>query len=261
VYVCIGGQEQQKLYVIVAYRPCKQSNPGDSTVNAQQKRLLIQQGEINPNPRKTWCNDMLKQIEAWANHGEVILLCDANSGLTDKDFAPFVSSSQVFDLIGGRHGVDTPHTHINGSRAILFGLGTAGATDALEASGMFCFNKGITSDHRGFFLDFNRFQLLRGDLHALHQPTARRVKTRNKKTTKKYRTEVSKHLKDNEVIKRVQQLKQDTAKECTAENYHELEILDNLITGAMLMAEQSVTVKQRAWWSRDLATAYTVTRY
>eukprot|EP00957_Ditylum_brightwellii_P017097 1289010-Ditylum_brightwellii.AAC.1 len=27
------------------------------------------------------------------------------------------------------------------------------------------------------------------------------------------------------------------------------------------MAEQSVTVKQRAWWSGDLATAYTVTRY
>eukprot|EP00957_Ditylum_brightwellii_P191474 14577746-Ditylum_brightwellii.AAC.1 len=91
---------------------------------------------------------MLKQIETWAKHGEVILLCDTNSGLTDKDFVPFVSSSQVFDLIGGRHGVNTPHYHINGSRAILFGLGTAGATVTLEASGMFCFNKGITSDHR-----------------------------------------------------------------------------------------------------------------
>eukprot|EP00957_Ditylum_brightwellii_P130940 9987696-Ditylum_brightwellii.AAC.1 len=78
---------------------------------------------------------MLRQIETWAKHGKVILLCDANSGLTDKDFAPFVSSSQVFDLIGGRHGINTPHSYINGSRAILFGLGTAGATDALEASG------------------------------------------------------------------------------------------------------------------------------
>eukprot|EP00957_Ditylum_brightwellii_P147059 11197174-Ditylum_brightwellii.AAC.1 len=55
----------------VAYRPCKQSNPEDSTVNAQQKRLLIQQREINPNLRKTWCKDMIKQIETWANHGEV----------------------------------------------------------------------------------------------------------------------------------------------------------------------------------------------
>ena len=60
---------------------------------------------------------------------------------------------------------------------------------------------------------------------------------------------------------RVKQLKQDTDKKCSAENYHELEILDDLITGAMLMAEQSVTVKQRAWWSKELATAYTVTRY
>eukprot|EP00957_Ditylum_brightwellii_P033585 2545799-Ditylum_brightwellii.AAC.1 len=91
---------------------------------------------------------MLWQIETWAKNGKVILLCNANAGLTDKDFAPFVSSSQVFDLTGGRHGIETPHSHINGSRAILFGLGTADATDALEANGMFCFNKGITSDHR-----------------------------------------------------------------------------------------------------------------
>ena len=68
-------------------------------------------------------------------------------------------------------------------------------------------------------------------------------------------------MKDNEVIKRVKQLKQDTDEKCSAENYHELEILDDLITGAMLMAEQSITVKQRAWWSKELDTAYTVTRY
>ena len=29
----------------------------------------------------------------------------------------------------------------------------------------------------------------------------------------------------------------------------------------MLMAEQSITVKQRVWWSKELHTAYTVTRY
>eukprot|EP00957_Ditylum_brightwellii_P101396 7727246-Ditylum_brightwellii.AAC.1 len=72
---------------------------------------------------------MLWQIETWAKQGKVILLCDTNSRLTDKDFVPFISSSQVFDLIRGRHG-------------------TAGATDALEASGMVCFSKGITSGHK-----------------------------------------------------------------------------------------------------------------
>eukprot|EP00957_Ditylum_brightwellii_P114008 8692662-Ditylum_brightwellii.AAC.1 len=78
---------------------------------------------------------MLWQIETWAKHVKVILLCDANSGLMDKDFAPFVSSSQAFNLKGGRHGINTPHLHINRSRAMLFGLGTAGTTDTLEASG------------------------------------------------------------------------------------------------------------------------------
>eukprot|EP00957_Ditylum_brightwellii_P209546 15362221-Ditylum_brightwellii.AAC.3 len=44
VYVCIGGREQRKLYAVVPYRPCKQSSPGNSTVTAEQKRFLIQQG-------------------------------------------------------------------------------------------------------------------------------------------------------------------------------------------------------------------------
>eukprot|EP00957_Ditylum_brightwellii_P195133 14868407-Ditylum_brightwellii.AAC.1 len=103
---------------------------------------------------------MLHQIETWSKEGEVALLYDANSGLTDKDFAPFVSSSKVFDLIGRRHGIGTPPTHVNGSKAILFGLVTAGAAKALEACGMFCFNEGITSDQRGLFLDLNQYQLL-----------------------------------------------------------------------------------------------------
>eukprot|EP00957_Ditylum_brightwellii_P106434 8119965-Ditylum_brightwellii.AAC.1 len=77
---------------------------------------------------------MLQQIDTWAKHGEIILLCDANSGLANKDFAPFVSASKVLNLKGGRHSIATPHTHINGSKAILFQLGTAGATKALEAS-------------------------------------------------------------------------------------------------------------------------------
>eukprot|EP00957_Ditylum_brightwellii_P051862 3933304-Ditylum_brightwellii.AAC.1 len=103
---------------------------------------------------------MLQQIKTWAKDGEVILLCNANLGLTDKDFTPFVSTSKVFNLIGGRHGIGTPPTYINGSKTILFGLGTAGATKVLEASGMFYFNKGIASDQIGLFFDFNHYQLL-----------------------------------------------------------------------------------------------------
>eukprot|EP00957_Ditylum_brightwellii_P163806 12470851-Ditylum_brightwellii.AAC.1 len=77
---------------------------------------------------------MLQQIETWAKNGEVILLCNANSGLTNKDFAPFVSVSKVFNLIGARYGIGTPHAHINRSKTILFGRGTAGATKELGAS-------------------------------------------------------------------------------------------------------------------------------
>eukprot|EP00957_Ditylum_brightwellii_P165673 12612415-Ditylum_brightwellii.AAC.1 len=50
-YVQIAGQDQQKLTIITAYRPCKQNKPGDSTGTSQQKRILRQQGIDHPKQR------------------------------------------------------------------------------------------------------------------------------------------------------------------------------------------------------------------
>eukprot|EP00957_Ditylum_brightwellii_P008142 617413-Ditylum_brightwellii.AAC.1 len=36
-YVQIAGRHQQKITIATAYRPCKQSKPGNSTVTVQQK--------------------------------------------------------------------------------------------------------------------------------------------------------------------------------------------------------------------------------
>eukprot|EP00957_Ditylum_brightwellii_P188456 14346796-Ditylum_brightwellii.AAC.1 len=51
-YACITGRDQHKVYFVVGCRPCKQNKPGDTTVNAQQKRLLTMQGDHDPKPHK-----------------------------------------------------------------------------------------------------------------------------------------------------------------------------------------------------------------
>eukprot|EP00957_Ditylum_brightwellii_P174498 13286217-Ditylum_brightwellii.AAC.2 len=51
-YTCIAGRDQHKVYFVVGYQPCKENKPGDTTVNAQQKRLLTMQGEHDSKPGK-----------------------------------------------------------------------------------------------------------------------------------------------------------------------------------------------------------------
>eukprot|EP00957_Ditylum_brightwellii_P190220 14479361-Ditylum_brightwellii.AAC.1 len=72
---------------------------------------------------------------------------------------------------------------------------------------------------------------------------------------------MSTFLLEHNIPARVDKLVADTKEGCTMEQYAELEALDKLITGATLMAKDAVSVKQRTWWSKDLHTAYLVTRY
>eukprot|EP00957_Ditylum_brightwellii_P177904 13550744-Ditylum_brightwellii.AAC.1 len=59
-YVQIAGRDQQKITIATAYRPCKQSKHGNSTVAVQQKRLLCQEGVKNPQSCTAWTKDLCK---------------------------------------------------------------------------------------------------------------------------------------------------------------------------------------------------------
>eukprot|EP00957_Ditylum_brightwellii_P181738 13844837-Ditylum_brightwellii.AAC.1 len=85
-YVKIAGRDQKQITIVTTYRPCKQSNPGDSTINAQQYCLLQKKGIKNPTPCMAWLKDILPYILQWKTEGEVILLVGVNSaGLTQLD--------------------------------------------------------------------------------------------------------------------------------------------------------------------------------
>eukprot|EP00957_Ditylum_brightwellii_P143224 10912639-Ditylum_brightwellii.AAC.1 len=61
----------------------------------------MQQNRVNkPKPRTAWIKDIKRHIDGWKQKGEVIILVDANSGLDDKDFAPFIAEIGLCDIIG-----------------------------------------------------------------------------------------------------------------------------------------------------------------
>eukprot|EP00957_Ditylum_brightwellii_P160227 12198633-Ditylum_brightwellii.AAC.1 len=120
-YVKIAGRDQCEIVFVNAYKPCVQSNPGDNTVTVQHKHLLTTQGVKETNPCKACDRDLLKQLDQWREaRSEIFLMIDANSGIADKEFGEFLTESQLYDMTGAKHGINSPKMHINGSKAIDF---------------------------------------------------------------------------------------------------------------------------------------------
>eukprot|EP00957_Ditylum_brightwellii_P146633 11162515-Ditylum_brightwellii.AAC.1 len=86
-------------------------------------------------------------IKKWITEGEVMLLVDANSGLGSKNFALFIAEVGLCDTIGGRHGIDSPNTHADGSKTIDFIFCSPGMIETVKRSRMLQFYDGIHSDH------------------------------------------------------------------------------------------------------------------
>eukprot|EP00957_Ditylum_brightwellii_P089815 6840105-Ditylum_brightwellii.AAC.1 len=51
-YVQIAGKEQKKVMFVTAYKPCVQTNEGESTVTAHHKQILTMQRDTNASLRK-----------------------------------------------------------------------------------------------------------------------------------------------------------------------------------------------------------------
>eukprot|EP00957_Ditylum_brightwellii_P170382 12968786-Ditylum_brightwellii.AAC.1 len=73
----------------------------------------------------------------------------------------------LYDMMGAKHGINSPKTHINGKDAIDYILGTADAQEKITNIGMLELDMGIDSDHRGIFCDINKYHLLRGEIHQI----------------------------------------------------------------------------------------------
>eukprot|EP00957_Ditylum_brightwellii_P196380 14962096-Ditylum_brightwellii.AAC.1 len=106
-----------------------------------------------------------------------LLLTDANSALNDPDFAKFMTEVGLFDIMVQMHGMGGINNHTNGTRRIVFALGTYMLTRAVVRSGMLLFHKIITSDHRAMILDINADQIFKGEVHAIYNNAQKKIST------------------------------------------------------------------------------------
>eukprot|EP00957_Ditylum_brightwellii_P132035 10067481-Ditylum_brightwellii.AAC.1 len=86
----------------------------------------------------------MKIFNTWkAERNTVFWMGDANGGLEDDDLAEVLSETELYNIMGSKHGINSPKTHINGSQAISFYLGTADALDIVDEVGVYTLTNNI----------------------------------------------------------------------------------------------------------------------
>jgi hypothetical protein len=148
------SSKKKSLIIITAYRPCISHGP--STAWIQQWTLLREEGDPNPDPIRSFYQDLEKQLMTWTQEGkEIILMIDANESVGDKPggITSIIGKAGLTDMIRfcQPHDEDI-NTHSRGTKQIDYIFGSAGVLWHCNRAGILPFGSGYQSDHRALFI-------------------------------------------------------------------------------------------------------------
>jgi hypothetical protein len=150
------------MTIITAYRVC-QHNPeaaGEMSAYMQQWRALQTLGEAHPNPRLSLLQDLALFIDMKQSEGdEIILQLDANTVSDNDKWITFLAARELVDLHGIVSSDPFSQSFASGTTKIDYMLGTPKIASAVRFGGILNFEQGLTSDHRGMYLDFDESAL------------------------------------------------------------------------------------------------------
>jgi hypothetical protein len=158
--------------VVSVYQVCKQnaSTVGDRTAFAQQLSLLRQNGK-DCSPRKSFSDDLDKQLEEWTQHGYKILLTgDINKelGADVNGFACLSARWNLVDIIQHFHGIaDEPPTYARGTRWLDYAFCTPNLLPSVTKCGILPYSEILDSDHRALYDNFDTKTFMGGNLASL----------------------------------------------------------------------------------------------
>ena len=211
-YVRLNGKNGRRVTIVTVYQVCKQSvtTAGAKTAYMQQWNLLRRAGQDDPNPRKSFCNDLdafLTPLQAAGD--ELLVMGDLNEQLGDSTsgmnavFAKFglVDSTSYHHSIEGEVA-----TYSRSSNRLDCILCTHSMAPSIWRCGVLPFNFVISSDHRSAIIDVDIDEFLGGDPSALMSTALRGIRSQSPKSCIKYVTNMKQYLVEHKVYKRVDRL-------------------------------------------------------
>ena len=246
------GQGGQLLLIVSAYQPIdKHGKEGNLTIASQHRSLLLQSNDTT-NPRTSFRRDLLATLLPYVQSGaEILLLGDFNETLgSDPDGMSLIASRlQLIDLMASRHSSIPPATYARGSKRLDYALASQRFSQSLVACGYDSFNARFSSDHRGYFFDFNTAHLFGNPTQQLATLNSRLLRASNIHQVTSYIDTKYELLLSHNAFERGHKL-------TFLGNRHQYaERLDNDVLATSLVAESRIPQFGAPAWSVELASA------
>ena len=247
------GRQGRQLAIISAYQPIvKGGSPGKITVAAQHISLLLQHNSTVTNPRTAFRADLTKTILAYqTKRYDILLTGDFNEALgTDPDgMAKLATTCQLLDIMSSRNSSKSPATFARGTSRLDYALASKHVQESLFLAGYEPFNSRISTDHRGYYMDFATSKLFGSDTQQLADRSRRQLSSSNPKQVTAYIRRKHELLQNCNAFDRLHRLHPEGNRHQFAER------LDSDILMASLTSEQSLPHFDEPAWSLELARA------
>ena len=179
----------------------------------------------------------------------------ANTSTLDSKLQRIMQSGRLYDLMGAKHGLHSPNTHIRGTKTIDYMLGTQRVLNAVEKCGIRALNSDILSDHRVLWVDLNVQTILRQKLQPI-QTRPSPINSKNKPWLINARTRTSLLLRKHGVQQAIKNLYESiNNNEPRSESIQTLETIEENIYKDMLSSADSYN-RYKSWWSPNLHHAF-----
>ena len=244
------GHNGCKLVIISAYQVVSKRNKnGLITAAAQQQSLLLTEGDKIQDPCAAFSRDILVMLTHYRNDKrEILLLGDFNEALGSRPdgMTQVVATLGLVNLMTNRHNTPPPSTYARGKTCLDYAVATPNVAAALQRSGYEAFKIRLSSDHRGYFFDFDTNLLFGSGTATLAPRSERMLKSANAKQVTAYLLRKHEIFLAHNVYERIKLLHHD-------EDRHEYaERLDRDVLAASLAAERSTRYYGTPKWSVQL---------
>eukprot|EP00957_Ditylum_brightwellii_P122260 9323424-Ditylum_brightwellii.AAC.1 len=156
---------------------------------------------------KEWDKDILNLINKWKEKdADIILMVGTNEGLDEKALGELILFAGMYNLMSTNHGLDTPNTHIKGSKALEYIFGAPNVLSATARIGMLKFHDGIPSDHCAIIADIHLKQLLHGEIQNTMKTPTKRLHPKFYRQNKSYRERAIKFFTKLNLKDRIKEL-------------------------------------------------------
>lgn len=247
------------LYIITAYRVCAQSTTqiGVETAYNQQYHLLSMEGIDHPDPRKVFIEDLTECIKKWQSPlDDVLVLMDANErlGSSSHGLTKLMRECKLVDLFHHHHGVCPEFATFDlGQNRLDYAIGSHSLLPYIVKCGYLAFYHGISSDHRGLFIDLS-MELIDG-LTKLESVPKRYLHSSFQSDVYAYKQYVHKEFLTHNIPQRALALFQMSGplKYKDSQYIVTLNELDRLVLNIQLKAEKKCCKKKTKYdWSDDI---------